>query len=301
MILFLSLYHIVVNYTLLSQLNAAKFDGPVSQDTLMYSYKDYYSHDTNTCIVSNAIQGITHFSKQVPSIQKCDQSYVINNQTLILPRNTFPICGFTPTYYDTTAKKFTEVYNAGFKNGNTTYENYRKECFEALNVSSKARVEDQYEVKINNATCTRYGEFLTVRYGQSSEISELIDTVKSLISNEIRWNNSKIQATLFISAVCFAVNKEGCVSILEHLLSEKDNSSLNLIGFDIGDSRPSTWLYADGVDIELLHNFAEIMGMDVETKVVKDIPYHNIKRSRTTEYYEFDKKKPGLVGGFPKN
>jgi hypothetical protein len=301
MVLFSSLYHIVINYSLLSQLNAAIYGGSVSQDTLKYSYEDYYKHDNNTCIVSNAPPGIgaREFTKQPPSIQKCDQNYVINNQTLILPRNTLPSCGFTPTYYDTNAKEYTEIYNAGFKNGNSTYEAYKNECLEALKVSSKARVEEQYGVKISNATCTRYGDFLTIRYGNSPEIPQFVNTIESLIPREIRWNNTKIQARLFIGTVCFGVNKDGCISILEHLLNEKDNSSLNLIGFNISNSKPTTWLYADGVDAELLHNFVEIMGMELETKEVNGIYYYSIKGSRTTETYEFVKKKPGLVGGFP--
>ncbi|KXN74359.1 hypothetical protein CONCODRAFT_2563 [Conidiobolus coronatus NRRL 28638] len=301
MLFVLSLYHIAINCSLLSQLNAAKFDGPVPQEMLKYSYKDYYNHDTNTCIVTNTVPNITNPAIEVPSIQRCDQSYVINNQTLVLPRNTLPICAFIPTLYDSTAKGFREIYDIGFKNGNSTYEAYRKECLEELKTSSKARVETQYDVNISDTTCMRYSEFLTVAYGKSSEITPYLDTVESLISNEIRWNNTKIQAALFVSAVCVAVDKEGCVSILEHLLSEKDNSSLNLIGLGVGDNCPSTWLYADGIDIELLHNLVEVMGMELETKVVNDVHYHSIKGNRTTGPYEYVKKKPGLLGGFPKN
>ncbi|KXN74352.1 hypothetical protein CONCODRAFT_2556 [Conidiobolus coronatus NRRL 28638] len=295
------LYQIIINFSLLSQLSAAVFNGTIIQDRHKYSYKDYYSHDANTCIVSKVIQNVTDLDSQVPSIQQCDQNYVINNQTLILPRNTFPICEFTPTLYDAKTKDYTERYNRGFKNGNSTYEAYKSECLEELKLSSKARVEDQYDVSISDTACLRYGEFLTVTYGKSAEIEDFVETVETLISNDIRWNNTKIQATLFVSIVCGAVNKEGCISIMDHLLSEKDSSILNLIGLDVGDNKPSTWLYADGIDIELLHNHIEIMGMELETKVVNDVHYHSIKGNRTTGSYEFIKKKPGLVGGFPKN
>ncbi|KXN74354.1 hypothetical protein CONCODRAFT_2558 [Conidiobolus coronatus NRRL 28638] len=296
-----SLYQIVINFSLLSQLNAAVFDGAIIQDRHKYSYKDYYSHDANTCIVSKVIQNVTDLDSQVPSIQQCDQKYIINNQTLILPRNTFPICEFTPALYDYTAKAYTEIYIKGFKNGNSTYEAYKKDCLEELKVSGKARVETQYDLNISDTACLRYSEFLTVTYGKSSEISDFVDTVENLISNEIRWNNTKIQATLFVSMVCGTVNKEGCISIMDHLLSERDSSILNLIGLDVGDNKPSTWLYADGIDIELLHNLVEIMGMELETKLVNDIHYHSIKGSRGSESYEFFKKNAGLVGGFPKN
>jgi hypothetical protein len=301
MLLFLSLYHIVINTSLLSQLNADIFDGPVPQDILNYSYKDYYSHDNSTCIISNAIQGVTSPDSQVPSIQKCDQSYLIHNQTLILPRNTLPICAFIPALYDATAIEYRDVYDKGFKNGNETYETYKNECLEELKISSKARVDNQYGVSIGDTSCMRYSEFLTVTYGKTAEIARFVDIVEKLISNEIRWNNTKIQATLFVSIVCGATNKEGCISNLEHLLSEKDNSSLNLIGLGVEGNTPSTWLYADGIDIELLHNLVEVMGMELETKVVNDVHYHSIKGNRGSEYYEFIKKKPGLLGGFPKN
>jgi hypothetical protein len=238
---------------------------------------------------------------QVPNIQKCDQNFVINNQTLILPRNTFPICEFTPTLYDSTALQYREIYDVGFKNGNVTYESYKRDCLEELKVSSKARVDDQYGVNISNTTCMRYSEFLTVTYGKTTEIAHFVDIVETLISKENRWNNTKIQATLFVSAVCVAVNKDGCISILEHLLSEKDNSSLNLIGLGVKSNTPSTWLYADGIDIELLHNLIEVMGMELETKVVNNVYYHSIKGNRGSEPYEFIKKKAGLLGGFPKN
>jgi hypothetical protein len=70
---------------------------------------------------------------------------------------------------------------------------------------------------------------------------------------------------------------------------------LNLLGNSY-QGTPTTWLYADGIDIELLHPLVEIMGMDIQTNVVEGIHYHHISPNAPSGDYV--KRKPGLVGGF---
>ncbi|KXN70827.1 hypothetical protein CONCODRAFT_6531 [Conidiobolus coronatus NRRL 28638] len=101
---------------------------------------------------------------------------------------------------------------------------------------------------------------------------------------------------MIISVVCVAINKGTCIKSWEHILSENDNSILNLLGFDIKQT-PTTWLYADGIDIELLHNFVEIMGMDLQTMVSDNIHYHHISPSAPSG--QFTRHKAGLLGGPP--
>ncbi|KXN68198.1 hypothetical protein CONCODRAFT_9576 [Conidiobolus coronatus NRRL 28638] len=107
----------------------------------------------------------------------------------------------------------------------------------------------------------RYAEFLAVTYGLDPEIKKITDTVEKMISDNLKWRNTKIQANLIVSGVCVATNK----------------------------------LYADGIDIELFHPLVEIMGMDLQNNVVDGVNYYHISPNAPTG--EFVKRKPGLVGG----
>ncbi|KXN68205.1 hypothetical protein CONCODRAFT_9587 [Conidiobolus coronatus NRRL 28638] len=280
-------------------INGANWIGPIPQDVYKYSYGEYWGQDQNSCIVSDT----TLFSLSsnfigIPSIQICDGKYQVNWKKLVLPRNTIPMCGYIPALYNTGASNYRLITQLGLILGNATYKNYKNQCLDEMSVSSKSRFNEMYNVDSHDTACMRYAEFLTVTYGLDPEIRKIADSVENMISNNLKWRNTKIQANLIVSGACVATNKVSCISLWKHLFEEKDNSYLNLIGMDIKKT-PTTWLYADGIDIELLHPLVEIMGMDLQTKIVDGIHYHHI--SPNSPEGESVKRIPGLVGGIPKS
>ncbi|KXN73059.1 hypothetical protein CONCODRAFT_4080, partial [Conidiobolus coronatus NRRL 28638] len=140
-----------------------------------------------------------------------------------------------------------------------------------------------------------YSEFLTTTYGLDSEIVDIVEKVEANIKPEEQWTNTEIQARIIVSTICVAINKGGCIALWGHLLSEHDNSVLNLLGHTIKEATPSTWLYADGIDIELFHNLVEIMGYNLEVNELNGIFYYHVTKNLPSNH--IIKYKPGLIGG----
>jgi hypothetical protein len=135
-----------------------------------------------------------------------------------------------------------------------------------------------------------------VSYGKDPEVVKLRKKLETLIQDNVKWNNVEFQADLIMSSFCFATNKQSCVASVQHLLDERNNSALNLLGYNI-QTTPTTWLYADGIDIIILHILTEIMGITLDLKVIRDINYYSISPNAPSgDYTEY---KPGMVGGFP--
>ncbi|KAI9295423.1 hypothetical protein K502DRAFT_360396, partial [Neoconidiobolus thromboides FSU 785] len=80
-----------------------------------------------------------------------------------------------------------------------------------------------------------------------------------------------------ITTSCVGTNLQGCVHMWEKLLEKKDNCLLNTLGYKVDpSSTPTTWLYADGLDIQLVHIFTRIMGLGIEKSIYKGIDRFHI-------------------------
>jgi hypothetical protein len=279
----------------ISSISGYNWVGPIPQEVYKYSYGEYWGKDPNSCIVADtSMFSLSSNPIGVPSIQICEGKYQVSGQKLVLPRNTIPMCAYVPALYYTGAHSYRLITEAGLVLGNATYNDNKKQCLNELSVSSKSRFKEMYGVNTHDTACMRYAEFLAVTYGLTPEIRKITDTVEKMIPDNLKWKNTKIQANLIVSGVCVATNKVSCIALWKHLFEEKDNSYLNILGMDIKQS-PTTWLYADGIDIELFHPLVEIMGMDLQTNVVDGVHYHHISPNAPSG--EFVKRKPGLVGG----
>jgi hypothetical protein len=287
-----NLNYLIIIFLLLDSIQSASWRGPLAQDYNKYDYRSYYSIDKDSCIVSNKESG----SK--PTIQFCNGDYKINNQTSIIPRNVFPICGYFPEWYDLTAESYRGFIKSGFSDGNSTYEESMKECATELSSVSKSRFKEMYKTSVHELMCMRISEYKVVAYGKDPEVVKLRKKIESLIKHKVKWNNVEFQADLIMSSFCFATNKQSCIASVQHLLDERNNSALNLLGYNI-QSTPTTWLHADGIDIVILHILTEIMGMTLEHTVIRDINYYTISPNASSgdpkEFYS------GLVGGNPLN
>ncbi|KXN69275.1 hypothetical protein CONCODRAFT_8340, partial [Conidiobolus coronatus NRRL 28638] len=255
-----------------------------------YDYKSYYILDKDSCIVANKDTG------NKPTIQFCNDGYEITNQTLILPRNTFPICAYFPEWYGLTAESYRGFIKEGFSDGNSTYEESMKKCTTELSSVSKSRFKEMYKVNAHELMCMRVSEYSVISFGRDAELVELREKIESLIQDKVKWNNVEFQAELIMSSFCFATNKQSCIASVKHLLDERNNSVINLLGYNI-QSAPTTWLYADGIHIIILHILTEIMGMSLKLKVIRGINYYAISPSASSgDYTEYES---GLIGGLP--
>ncbi|KXN70516.1 hypothetical protein CONCODRAFT_6931 [Conidiobolus coronatus NRRL 28638] len=237
-----------------------------------YFYESYYSSDKGSCIIANKETG------NKPTIQLCNDKYKVSNHSLTLPRNTFPICAYFPDWYDLKPDDYKGYIKFKALNGNITYDKSMKECAAELSTFSKSRFKDMYNANTHELMCIRVSEY----------------KIESLIQDKVKWDNTEFQADLIMSSFCFDINKQGCIALVQHLIDERDNSALNLLGYDI-NTTPTTWLYADGIDIIILHIITEIFGMTLELKVIGDVNYYTISPKSPTE--EFKEYKAGLVGG----
>jgi hypothetical protein len=281
---------LITLFLVLDFIQCASWKGEIVQDIYKYDYNSYYSLDKDSCIVAN------NDTRNKPTIQFCNGDYKISNQTLILPRNTFPICAYFPEWYDLTAENYYDRVKKGFSDGNSTYEESMKECATELLRVSKSRFKEMYKANVHDLMCSRVSEYNVKTYGKDPEVVKLRKKLETLIQDNVKWNNVEFQADLIMSSFCFATNKQGCVASVQHLLDERNNSALNLLGYNI-QSTPTTWLYADGIDIIVLHALTEVMGMTLELKVIHDINYYSISPNAPSgDYTEY---KPGMVGGFP--
>ncbi|KXN66964.1 hypothetical protein CONCODRAFT_80341 [Conidiobolus coronatus NRRL 28638] len=155
-----------------------------------------------------------------------------------------------------------------------------------------------YKVNAHELMCMRVSEFKVGGYGRDPKVVELRDKIQSLIQDKVKWDNTEFQADLIMSSYCVATNKQSCIAEVQHLLDEKNNSALNLLGYNI-QTTPTTWLYADGIDIIFLHMITEIFGMTIEHKVIRDVSYFTINPNAPSgDNVEY---KPGLFGGYPEN
>jgi hypothetical protein len=284
------LYYLSATFILLDIIQCASWKGSLVQSINQYDYKSYYSLDKDSCVIANKETG------NRPTVQFCNGDYKIDNQTLIIPRNTFPICAYFPEWYDYTAEKYHKYVKEGFSNGNSTYEESMKECATELASNSKLRFKEMYKVNAHELMCMRVGEYRVAAYGKDPELVELRKKLETLIQNNIKWNNVELQADLIMSSFCVSTNKQSCIASVKHLLDERNNSALNLLGYNI-QTTPTTWLYVDGIDIVFLHIMTEVLGLSLEFKVIRNIKYYTISPNAPSgDYIEY---KPGMIGGFP--
>jgi hypothetical protein len=272
--------------------------GILPQYFLNFAYADLYGNDNSTCIVGDF--SITNPATSIlgtPTITYCDAKYEVSTKTIKLPRNTIPICAYYPPMVVFNAISYRAMIAGYTLVDKPPSPELKQHCLNELSVSSKSRFKNMYGVDVHDTACMRYAELVSLAYGSDPEIKEIAQKIEGLITKEVKWRDSTLQANMIIGVVCVAINKGTCIKSWEHILSEKDNSILSLLGFNIKQT-PTTWLYADGIDIELLHNFVEIMGMDLQTTQVNNIYYHHISTNAPTG--QFTRHAAGLLGGPPK-
>ncbi|KXN64908.1 hypothetical protein CONCODRAFT_80898 [Conidiobolus coronatus NRRL 28638] len=277
-------------FLLVDYFQCESWKGNIIQSINQYDYKSYYSLDKDSCIVANKESG----SK--PTIQFCNGDYKIDNQNVVIPRNVFPICGYFPEWYDLTAVFFRDYIKAGFSNGNSTYEESMENCTKEIQNVGKSRYREMYNVNATELMCMRVSEFNVVHYGKDPEVVKLTKKIEGLIQDNVKWNNVELQASLIMSSFCFATNKQSCIASVSHLLEERNNSALNLLGYNM-KTTPTTWLHADGLDIVFLHIITEIMGMSLELEVIRGVNYYTISPNASSG--DFKELHAGLVGGRP--
>ncbi|KXN70718.1 hypothetical protein CONCODRAFT_6648, partial [Conidiobolus coronatus NRRL 28638] len=244
---------------LLGFIQCTSWDYNLVRVSNQYVYQSYYSLDKDSCIVANEDTG------NKPTIQFCNGDYTISNQTLILPRNIIPICAYFPQWYDLSSEFYHDYIKDNILSGNSTFEESMKECATELSSVSKSRSKEMYKVNAHELMCMRVSHYNLVHYGKDSGVVELRKKIETLIHDKVKWKNTEFQADLIMSTYCFGTNKQSCIALVEHLLDERNNSALNLLGYNI-KTIPTTWLYADGIDIVMLHISTEIMGMTLELK-----------------------------------
>ncbi|KXN70719.1 hypothetical protein CONCODRAFT_6649, partial [Conidiobolus coronatus NRRL 28638] len=193
-------------FLLLDFIQCASWKGPLAQDYNKYDYQSYYSINKDSCIIANKESG----SK--PTAQFCNGDYKINNQTLIIPRNVFPICGYFPEWYDLTAVSYRGFIKAGFSDGNSTYDENMKKCTTELSSVSKSRFKEMYKANVHELMCMRVSEYNVVSYGKDSEVVKLRKKIESLIQDKVKWSNVEFQSELIMSSFCFATNKQSCIA-----------------------------------------------------------------------------------------
>jgi hypothetical protein len=187
--------------SLFSLLDLTQCDNELNYIHNEYVYQDYYSLDRDSCIVSNNRTG------NRPTIQFCDGKYKVSNHSLILPRNTLPICAYFPEWYDLEPESYYQYIEDKSLKSNITYNKSMKECAAELPNFSKSRFKDMYKKDTHGLMCIRVSEYKANRYREDPKIIKLRKKIESLIQDKVKWKNTKFQADLIMSSFCSDTNK----------------------------------------------------------------------------------------------
>ncbi|KXN70826.1 hypothetical protein CONCODRAFT_6530 [Conidiobolus coronatus NRRL 28638] len=141
---------------------------------LNFAYADLYGTDNTTCIVGDfSLTSPATSPLGTPTIVYCDGKYKVNFISIVLPRNTIPICAYYPPLVLSNVFGYRVMIAAYALVDKPPSPELKQHCLNELSVSSKARFKNMYGVNVHDTACMRYAELASLVYGSDPEIKEI--------------------------------------------------------------------------------------------------------------------------------
>ncbi|KAI9295425.1 hypothetical protein K502DRAFT_341705 [Neoconidiobolus thromboides FSU 785] len=289
---------LLVSIVLFHNICGQETPGVPPEYTNFVSYRSLYSTEKGKCIITDNTNPKRGLLVNKPYLGSCND-YKANFTRIQLPANTFPMCSLDPNWVYATLPGYNSVSSFFYPIDQQILDIELPKCINKLKtLDKKNAVSTMYGLDAKSAFCKRHLEFELKVFGNTTEIKNTKKKILDILNIDFpKRPTNGLMSDLVITASCVGTNLQGCVDMWEKLLEKKDNCLLNTLGYKVNPNNiPTTWLYADGLDVHLAHIWARITGLGIEKSTYKGIDRFHISHNPQAVNQNESFSTIGLIG-----